>query len=119
MLPQRKHLFSSLLAIIVCLIFSNRGSAQVVYSCKDKYDANVKVYVVSSKSDADLVVYKAKDKYDASDNKGIWFFTEDKYDAKKKIYFVDSKYDADLLVYFTEDKYDAEWKNSSKKQLMY
>jgi hypothetical protein len=41
------------------------------------------------------------------------------YDAKKKIYFCDSKYDADLIIYFSDSKYDAQWRNNSKKSLMY
>lgn len=47
MLPQRKQFLYSVMAMIVCLIYSNSAGAQVVYSCKDKYDANVKVFVVS------------------------------------------------------------------------
>ena len=75
--------------------------------------------MVGSKYDADLCVYKVTSKYDAENNKGLWYFTDSKYDADKKIFFVDSKYDADLLIYFVDSKYDAEWRTSSKKQLMY
>jgi len=40
-------------------------------------------------------------------------------DADKIVYFVDSKYDADLLIYFVDSKYDAEWRDKSKKYLIY
>ena len=64
-------------------------------------------------------VYSCDSKYDATDNKGLWYFCDSKYDADKKIFFVDSKYDADLIIYFSTSKYDAEWREASKKQLMY
>ena len=106
-----------LLAIAIMATVSIK--AQVIYSAKYKSDAQVKVFVVNSSSDADLVVYKTTYKSDADGNSGVWFFTDYSSDAKKKIFFVDYSSDADLKVYFTTYKSDAGWKNSSKKQLMY
>ncbi|HOV12262.1 MAG TPA: DUF6150 family protein, partial [Bacteroidales bacterium] len=72
------------LLVFTALIFSfQQLSAQKVYSCDSKYDADVKVYVADSKYDADLVVYKCSSQYDAGDNDGVWFFVDSKYDAKK------------------------------------
>jgi hypothetical protein len=93
-------------------------SAQKVYSCDSKYDADIKVYVTDSKYDADLWVYKVSSQYDVNDD-GLWFFVDSKYDAKKKIWFADSKYDADLIIYFVDSQYDAKWNNTSKKYLIY
>ncbi|MCD4697344.1 MAG: DUF6150 family protein, partial [Bacteroidales bacterium] len=69
--------------------------------------------------DADLSVYKVDSKYEAEGNKGLWYFTESKYDAHKTIYFTESKYDADLLVYFVDSKYSAEWRKRSKMHLLF
>ena len=55
-------------------LFSFVASAQKVYSCEYKSDADVKVYVATYKSDADLVVYKCNYQSDATDNKGLWYF---------------------------------------------
>jgi len=114
-----KKLFAFFLVLTSVFYLDQKVSAQKVYSCDSKYDADVKVYVADSKYDADLCVYKCTSKYDAEGNEGLWFFEDSKYDAKKKIYFVDSKYDADLIIYFVDSKYDAGWRNNSKKQLMY
>ncbi len=114
----KKYLMKKLVCLAI-LAISFSYNSQTVYSVSSKYDADVKVFVASSKYDADLVVYKCTSKYDATDNKGLWFFTDSKYDAKKKVFFCDSKYDADLIIYFSTSKYDAEWRNASKKSLMY
>ena len=110
---MKKLFFITLLAI------SFSFNSQTVFSVSSKYDADVKVFVASSKYDADLIVHKCSSKYDATDNKGLWYFAESKYDAKKKIFFCDSKYDADLIIFFSDSKYDAQWRNASKKSLMY
>jgi hypothetical protein len=76
---------------------------------------------VDSEYRADLVVYKTDKEYraKASENKGIWFFTDKQYRADKKVYFTDNEYQADLKVYFTDKEYRAGWKNKEKQPLMY
>lgn len=93
--------------------------AQKIYSCDNRYDADVKLYVVDSKYDADLLVYKEDSKYNATGNEGLWYFVESRYDADKKVYFTDSKYNADLLIYFVESRYDAGWRNKERIYLLY
>lgn len=114
-----KKLFTFLLIFSAVFFLKQNVTAQKVFSCDSKYDAQVKVYVADSKYDADLCVNKCSSQYDATGNEGLWFFVNSKYDADKLIYFVDSKYDADLIIYFVDSKYDAGWRTNSKKQLMY
>jgi len=85
-----KNLFLSIAVGIMVSFTATSVSAQKVYSCNSKYDADIKVYVCESKYDADLWVYKVDSQYDVNDN-GLWYFCESKYDAKKKIFFADSK----------------------------
>ena len=117
--PPLKGRSLNIMLLIITLLLSTSGKAQVVYSAQYKSDADVKVFVSEYKSDADLVVYKTKYKSDAGANDGVWFFTEYKSDAKKMIYFTEYKSDADMVIYFTEYKSDAGWKNNSKKHWMY
>lgn len=112
-----KTIYAITAFILTINAFSN-ASAQKVYSCGSKYDADIKVFVVDSKYDADLLVYKVSSQYDVNDD-GRWFFVDSQYDAKKKIWFADSKYDADLLIFFVDSQYDAGWNNTSKKYLIY
>ena len=119
--PQtmKLSLFHLIFILIPFLFLSLVSSAQKIYSCDSKYDADVKIFVVESKYDADLLVYKADSKYDAKGNEGIWYFVESKYDADKLVYFTQSKYDADLLIYFVESRYDAGWRNPERIYLLY
>ena len=94
-------------------------NAQKVFSCNNRYDADIKVFVVSNRYDADLLVYKVSNMYDADGNKGLWYFCQNKYDARKKIWFAENKYDADLLIFFVENKYDAGWREKEKMHLLY
>ncbi len=108
-----------------CLMFflsmlSLSSSAQIIYSCDYKSDADLQVFVTEWKSDADLIVYKTKWKSDAGGkNNGIWYFTEWKSDANKKIFFTDWKSDADLIIYFSKWQSDAGWVKKNKEHLMY
>lgn len=79
----------SIIILFAAILATAAVKAQVVYSTNYKSDAQVKVYVVKSSSDADLVVYKTTYKSDADGNNGVWFFTTYQSDAKKKIFFVD------------------------------
>ena len=110
---------SSLYLLIIQFAFPINTSAQKIYSCDSKYEADFKVFVADSKYEADLCVYKVDSKYEAEDNKGLWFFVKSKYEADKKIYFTDSKYDADLLIYFVDSKYEAEWRERQQMHLLF
>ena len=105
-------------AALFFLFLTSTVSAQVVYNCQYKSDAQVKGFVSQYKSDADLVVYKCQYKSDATGNNGLWFFAEYKSDAKKTVYFCDYKSDADIVIYFFEYKSDAVWQNKSKLYFM-
>lgn len=93
-------------------------SAQKIFSCTNRYDADFKVFVVKNRYDADLLVFKIDNRYD-TDTDGRWFFVENRYDADKKIWFSESRYDADLLIFFVENRYDIGWKNRSKMHLIF
>ena len=82
------------------------AKSQKVFSCNNRYDA-------------DLLVFKVSNAYDADGNKGLWYFCKNKYDAKKIVWFAENKYDADLLVCFVENKYDAGWREKEKMLLLY
>lgn len=110
--------FTSVILLIATFWF-NSISAQRIFSCDNKYDADFKAFVVENKYDADLLVYKTENKYDAEGNKGLWFFVENKYDSNKKIFFEENKYDADLLIFFTDNKYDAGWRSRTKMYLLF
>ena len=103
---MKKAITLNLFVIFLIIIFISKATAQKIYSCESKYEADIKVFVVDSKYDADLLVFKGESKYQAEGNKGLWFFTE-------------SKYDADLLIYFVESKYDAQWRKRNKMYLIF
>jgi hypothetical protein len=109
------------LVFFILLLTVGAAFGQKIYSTNHQYQADVKVYVVDSEYRADLVVFKTDKEYraKASENKGIWFFSDKQYRADKKVYFVDSEYQADLKVYFTDKEYRAGWKNKEKQPLMY
>ena len=110
-----------ILSLLISGLFfiSSSLKAQKVYSCDNKYDADVIIFVVDSRYDADLLVYKVASRYDTGSNEGLWHFVESKYDADKKVYFTGSKYDADLLIYFVDSRYDAGWRNKERIYLLY
>jgi len=83
---KKTYKFIAVLSFL--FLFSFVASAQKVYSCEYKSDADVKVYVATYKSDADLVVYKCNYQSDATDNKGLWYFCNYKSDAKKENLFL-------------------------------
>lgn len=107
------------IAVLIFGLFSQKAGAQKIYSCNDRYDADIKVFVVGNRNDADLLVYKVEHSYEAEGNKGLWFFCQNKYDSKKNIWFADNRYDADLLIFFVENRYDAGWKDKKKMYLLY
>lgn len=113
---QKTIVFGLAILLLGCF---KEAIAQKVYSCNNRYDADIKVYVVENRYDADLLVYKVKNAYDVDGNKGLWYFCENRYDAKKKIWFAENKYDADLLICFVENKYDAGWREKEKMHLLY
>jgi hypothetical protein len=111
---MKKAILLSALALLTVLY----ADAQLIYSCRNRYDADFKVFIVENRYGADLLVYKVDNRYDV-DKAGRWFFVENQYDADKKIWFAENRYDADLLIFFVENRYDAGWKNRSKIHLLY
>jgi len=107
-----------LLLLFSLVVFSGIASAQLIFSCENRYDADIKIFIVENRYDADLLVYKVDNRYDV-DKAGRWFFVENRYDADKKVFFVENRYDADLLIFFVQNRYDAGWKNRSKMHLLY
>jgi len=110
--------------IFITLLFSTSLwnatlSAQKVFSCNSRYDADIRVFVTNNRYDADLLVYKVTGQYDAEGNKGLWYFSENKYDAKKSIWFSESRYDAELLIFFVNNRYEAGWRDKQKIHLLY
>ena len=97
-----------ILALIAFMAMSCEVYSQKVYSTKDEYQADIKVFVVDKEYQADLIVFKTDKDYraKASENKGIWFFT-------------DKEYRADLNIFFTDKESRAGWKDNSKKHLLY
>lgn len=110
-----------ILALIAFMAMSCEVYSQKVYSTKDEYQADIKVFVVDKEYQDDLIVFKTDKDYraKASENKGIWFFTDKDYRADKKIFFVDREYRADLNIFFTDKESRAGWKDNSKKHLLY
>ena len=100
-----RKLFTYVL-LILFFTCSIKANAQKIFSCNNRYDADIKVFVVENRYDADLLVYKVKNAYDADGNKGLWFFCANRYDATKKIWFADNKYDAG-------------WREKEKMHLLY
>ena len=105
--------------LFAALCFAGSAFAQKIYTTDYSYQADFKVFVVKYEYMADLVVYRTDRECRATDNKGIWYFTDKSYRADKKIYFTDYEYQADLKIYFTDSEYKAVWKKNSKKHLLY
>lgn len=105
--------------LFLLLLFSNTANAQKVFSTDYASQADIKVFVVDYESKADLCVYKVKYDSQATGNQGLWSFVNYASQADKKIFFADYASQADLLIYFVDYQSQGEWRNNSKKQLMY
>ena len=114
-MPIEKLMFLAFLM----LLGSYDALAQKVFSAKYANQADVLVFVVDYENQADLKVFKVEYTNQATDNKGLWFFTQYTNQADKKIYFVDYKNQADLTIFFVKYKNQAGWRNKDKKYLMY
>ena len=109
----------TLLFLFFLLLFSNAANAQKVFSTDYASQADINVFVVDYAPQADLCVCKVKYDSQATGNQGLWSFVKYSSQADKKIYFVDYASQADLLIFFVDYQSQSEWRNNSKKQLMY
>ncbi len=111
--------YASALALsIITLFAANSVNAQVVSETKSVKEANVKVFVTTYVSDADVVAFKTPFIKNAYGNKGIWYVTSTSGEANKTICYVPSKEIADVVVFFTPDSKLAGWKNKKKKHFL-
>ena len=62
-------------------------------------------------SEADIIVFKSEWKSDATENSGIWYFTEWKSEADMLIYFTEWRSEADLVICYTTYKSEAGKRN--------
>ena len=55
---MKKAITLNLFAIFLTIIFISKVTAQKIYSCESKYDADIKVFVVDSKYSAEWMKRK-------------------------------------------------------------
>ncbi len=85
----------------------------IVSVCKNKHEADVKVFLVSYKHEADLLYCEVKQKFDGKGD-ALWFFTDKDYEATVKIFWVEGRHEADIKVFKVDQKFEAKWVNSNK-----
>ena len=78
---RKSFTYMLFILLFACSIPAN---AQKVYSCNNRYDADIKIFVVENRYDAELLVFKVSNTYDADGNKGLWFFLYKQVQCHKK-----------------------------------
>jgi hypothetical protein len=80
-------------------------------------EADLKVYVADSRSEADLIVFESFDAWAAAEP-WIWVYTGIEAEAHKIVYFTEFPWEADLTIYKTEVQPDAGWVTATKTGLL-
>jgi hypothetical protein len=93
-------------------------NAQLIFPVKYRNQADIKVFVETQKSRADLNVSKVKFPQSAIGNKGWWFFTNKPSRGSKKIFFVAIPSQADLKIFFVDYPSQAGWNRRQKQYLL-
>lgn len=101
------------------IIFWNvpRTSGQVLFSTPYESEADLKVFLVKTITQADLLVYRVDNSIQATGD-GLWYLTDIRTKAKKKIYFVNTVTKADLRIYYVDNLSQRGWRNLAKKYLL-
>jgi hypothetical protein len=76
--------------------------------------ADVKVYLTTIRSDADVVFFVASNRWEATAT-AVWYWTDVSSEASKIVCLVASQWEADLTAYQTEVASDAGWPNAGKE----
>ena len=105
---------------VLVFLFGTTYFAHTQTVCEVKYvtGADIKVYVTSDPTAADLVVFQTSSADSVTGNNGVWYFSPFINGAQKKIFFVDMATDADLSISFTTSQGSAGWINSAKSSVM-
>lgn len=80
-------------------------------------EADLKVYISDSRSEADLIVFESFDAW-AAVEPWIWVYTDVEAEADRTVYFTDFVWEADLVVYKTNVQPDAGWVDEAKPDLL-
>ena len=101
------------ICILLTVLMSTYIMAGTIYESKTK-SSSIKVYLVKTKSQADLSVYIAKHKIEAKGKDEIWYYVKNRSSANAVICFVTSRSQADIKVYIVSSKSQAGWKKSNR-----
>ncbi|MGD9317264.1 MAG: DUF6150 family protein [Anaerolineae bacterium] len=80
-------------------------------------EADLKVYLTDSRSEADLIVFESFDAW-AAVEPWIWVYTDLKAEADKIVHFTEFQWEADITIYKTEIQPDGGWVDEAKQALL-
>jgi hypothetical protein len=80
-------------------------------------EADLKVYVTDSRSEADLIVFESFDAW-AAGEPWIWVYTDVEAEADKTVHFTEFLWEADITIYKTDVQPDAGWVDEAKPALL-
>jgi hypothetical protein len=84
-----------------------------IYLVDKDYKADVKVFEVNHKDEADLL-YCLVDKDTKAQGDALWYYVDKDYDATCKVFCVDHDYNADLKIFRVNNYNEAKWQNNHK-----
>jgi len=108
-----------IITLLILLITTSMHSQSVMFlsNCSN---ADVKLYEVSNRFQADVLVYKTKHRTVSQlANDGIWYVSTQYNTQNIKICIVDTIFQSDLKVYFVRNRSEAKWITLSKKYLIH
>jgi len=104
-----------ILLAMVSLIFINKITAQNIYQVETISEANLKVFVTSDESQADLKVIEVGQGEAVKD--GLWYKVSTPAESNLKVFITTNLSEADLKIYYVAEKELAGWSNKSKRNL--
>lgn len=102
-----------LFAALILIVISTKTNAQNIYQVENISDANLKVYVTTDESQADLKVIEVGIGEAVKD--GLWYKTATPGESKLKVFITTNETEANIKIYYVADKESAGWINADKR----
>ena len=100
---------------LAALFITNSSSGQRIFKVTAATDANVKVFVTTDVSQADIKV-KTVNTPEAANKDGLWYVTATAPEAMLKVFEVSNAADADVKIFYVTDDIQAGWVTTNKRQ---
>ena len=99
--------------ILIILFVNVNIFSGTIYESSSGSGADVKIYLVKNRSEADLCVYVTSSQNSAKGKDHVWYYTNRGSQADIKIYFVSSRSQANVTVFIVKNESEAGWLKSN------